>query len=176
MSLFPLARVPAVCLSAGGCASPPSPIPAPNPSRGGRFGLLRPAVVGIGGAREDGRPRGRSPDSNEPVVSWQFVSRCTGHWTPMDSTGIEFGCNATSASCTERWRTADLSIAPQGPITAGCFGARVPPSPRLEAHHPALARRCLVSLSVVGSTLDCRRPRMWGRGTAPQWGSGAGLG
>lgn len=62
------ARVPAVCLSAGGCASPPSPIPAPNPSRRGRFGLLRPAVVGIGGA-QGGRStfRRRSPDSKEPI-------------------------------------------------------------------------------------------------------------
>lgn len=62
------ARVPAVCLSAGGCASSPSPIPAPNPSRRGRFGLLRPAVVGIGGAR-GGRStlRRRSPESREPI-------------------------------------------------------------------------------------------------------------
>lgn len=57
MSLFPHARVPAVCLSAGGCASPPSPIPAPKPLSPlavlAYFGL---PLWALAGHKEVGRP------------------------------------------------------------------------------------------------------------------------
>lgn len=104
------ARVPAVCLSAG-CASPPSPISAPNPSRRGRFGLLRPAVVGIGGA-QGGRStlEGEVQSLESPFL---LAVRLPLQW-PLDLTSIEFCCNATSANCPMRMRTADLSIAPFG--------------------------------------------------------------
>lgn len=103
------ARVPAVCLSAGGCASPPSPIPAPNPSRRGRFGLLRPAVVGIGGARGARSTfEGEVQSLESPFL---LAVRLPLQW-PLGSTSIEFCCSATSANCPVRLRTADLSIAP----------------------------------------------------------------
>lgn len=153
------ARVPAVCLSAGGCASSPSPISAPNPSRRGRFGLLRPAVVGIGGAQG-----GRSTLEGE-VQSLESPSllavRLPLQW-PLDSTSIEFCCNATSANCPMRMRTADLSVAPFGGYNSRRLRHEdASMSPSVEVY-PALAHSAWPCPSVVGWTLDCRRPQMWG--------------
>lgn len=105
--------VPAVCLSAG-CASPLSFEPAPTPLAAAVLASFGLPLWALAGHREVGRPRRRSPYSIEPVS----LGSSSPAALAIGLNHIEFRCNATSARCPVRTRTADLPIAPGGPILA----------------------------------------------------------
>lgn len=156
--------VPAVCLSAG-CASPLSFEPAPTPLAAAVLASFGLPLWALAGHREVGRPRRRSPYSIEPVS----LGSSSPAALAIGLNHIEFRCNATSARCPVRMRTADLPIAPGGLYQHGCFGMTIASLAQESRFTRQLARLCMACLSVVGWTLDCRRPRMWGTRGELEW-------